>query len=186
MLYEVITGTDGFYSFEFSTTESDQTGTWRAVVTAAASNFEIPLKIEAVVPNRITVNIDSSLQTITRTDMDIPVAVDAKFLFGVAYMALVGRHLLPKRKAGTLTEAYQVKEYITEVEILEDSPVAGETIAGSGLEQEFELRVRAILRGNEKIPLPRRNRKIKAGDILFLEGNPESILKLRKKSYNFV
>ncbi len=44
---------------------------------------------------------------------------------GVLYMALVGRHLLPRRKSGTLTEAYQVKEYITEVEIIEGSPLQG-------------------------------------------------------------
>jgi len=109
-----------------------------------------------------------------------PVGV-AVLLFGIAYMALVGRHLLPKRKSGTLTEAYQVKEYITEVEILEGAPVDGLTIARSGFEQEFGLRVRAILRGREKIPFPRRNRKLKAGDILFLEGDPDAILKLRKK-----
>ena len=31
-------------------------------------------------------------------------------LFGIAYMALIGRHLLPERKSGTLTEAYQIKK----------------------------------------------------------------------------
>jgi di/tricarboxylate transporter len=101
--------------------------------------------------------------------------------FGIAYMALAGRHLLPKRKAGTLTEAYQVKEYITEVEVLEDSPIAGSTIAKSGLEQEVGLTVRALLRGHQKFPHPHRNRKIHGGDILFLEGNPEAILNLRQK-----
>ncbi len=100
---------------------------------------------------------------------------------GVLYMALVGRHLLPRRKSGTLTEAYQVKEYITEVEIIEGSPLAGMTIAGSGLERDFNLKVRAILRGKQKIPFPRRNRKFKEGDILLLEGNPEGVLKVRKK-----
>ncbi len=102
-------------------------------------------------------------------------------LTGITYMAFAGRHLLPSRKAGTLTEAYQVKEYITEVDILESSPIAGGTIAKSGLEQEFGLKVRAILRGKQKIPFPRRNRKLYEGDTLFLEGNPEAILNLRKK-----
>ena len=99
---------------------------------------------------------------------------------GVTYMALFGRHLLPQRKSGTLTEVYQVKEYITEIEILPECPLAGLTIAKSRLENEFSLKVRAILRGQQKYPFPRRNRKILAGDILFLEGNPESILNLRK------
>lgn len=97
---------------------------------------------------------------------------------GIAYMALIGRRLLPTRKSGKLTEAYQVKEYITQIEILPDSPVAGQTIAGSALETDFGLRVRAILRGREKFPTPRRNRKLRAGDILFLEGDPKAILKV--------
>ncbi len=101
--------------------------------------------------------------------------------FGVAYMALVGRHILPRRKAGTLTEAYQVKEYITEVEILEGSSLAGQTIAKSALERDFGLEVRAILRGKIKIPFPHRNRKLHAGDVLFLKGNPEAILKVREQ-----
>ncbi len=100
---------------------------------------------------------------------------------GTLYMSLIGRHLLPKRKAGTLTEAYQVKEYITEVEIARESPLDGKTITQSGLENDFELKVRAILRDKRKYPYPRRNRKLHAGDILFLEGNPEGILKVRKK-----
>ncbi|MGE4543351.1 MAG: SLC13 family permease [Pedobacter sp.] len=97
---------------------------------------------------------------------------------GISYMALFGRKLLPTRKSGKLTEAYQVKEYITQVEILPDSPIASQTIAGSGLERDFQLQVRAILRGREKVPQPRRNRKLRVGDILFLEGNPQGILKV--------
>ncbi len=99
---------------------------------------------------------------------------------GIGYMLLLGRRLLPVRKSGQLTEAYQVKEYITQAEILPDSPIAGQTIAGSSLERDFQLRVRAILRGREKIPAPRRNRKLRGGDILFLEGNPQGILKVIK------
>ena len=98
---------------------------------------------------------------------------------GIAYMTLIGRHLLPQRKAGTLTEAYQVKEYITEVEILPGSPLAGTTIARSGLETECQLRVRSLLREGRKFPFPRRNRKLQAGDLLTLEGDPQGILKLR-------
>lgn len=97
---------------------------------------------------------------------------------GTGYMALLGTRLLPARKSNKLTEAYQVKEYITQVEILPDSPIAGQTIAGSNLERDFQLRVRGILRGRRKYPQPRRNRKLREGDILFLEGDPQGILKV--------
>lgn len=109
-----------------------------------------------------------------------PVGV-AIVVTGTLYMAFIGRHLLPKRKAGTLTEAYQVKEYITEVEIMADSPLAGKTITQSGLNSEFNLKVMGILRERKKIPYPRRNHKLRIGDILFIEGNPEGILKVRQQ-----
>lgn len=101
--------------------------------------------------------------------------------FGILYMALLGRHLLPTRKSGTLTEAYQVKEYVTEVEILEGSPLHNQSIANSYLERQFNLTVRALLRNREKIPQPRRNRKLYVGDILFIEGDPDDVLKLQQK-----
>lgn len=99
---------------------------------------------------------------------------------GILYMVLVGRHLLPIRKSGSLTESYQVKEYIAEVEIISPSPLAGLTIAASGIERDFGMRVRGILRDNRKIPHPHRNNKLREGDTLFLEGNPEGILKVSK------
>jgi len=99
---------------------------------------------------------------------------------GILYMVFLGRHFLPRRKSGTLTEQYQVKEYITEAEILPRSPMAGLTIAASGLDRDLNLRVRGILRGRRKITQPRRNNKLQAGDILFLEGDPQGILKIRE------
>jgi di/tricarboxylate transporter len=102
-------------------------------------------------------------------------------VFGILYMVFAGRHLLPMRKSGTLTEAYQAKGYVTEVEILEGSPLHGQTIAGSFLERQFNLTVRGLLRNREKIPQPRRNRKLYVGDFLFLEGDPEDMLKLKKE-----
>ncbi len=98
---------------------------------------------------------------------------------GVIYMGFVGRFLLPNRKSGTLTEAYQVKEYITQAVIVEGSPLDGKRISQCGLKEKYGLDIRAILRGRRKYPFPHRNRKIYAGDMLFLEGDPEAILKAR-------
>jgi di/tricarboxylate transporter len=100
---------------------------------------------------------------------------------GISYMAFFGHKLLPLRKSGTLTEAYQVKEYITEVEIMEGSPLHGKSISKSHLERELNMKVRALLRNRQKFPQPKRNRKLLTGDILFLEGDPEGILKVRKE-----
>ena len=99
---------------------------------------------------------------------------------GIFYMVFFGRKKLPVRKEKTLSEAYQTKEYITEVEIIENSPLAGLTISKSHIETDFNLKVRAILRDKQKIPFPRRNHKLHEKDILFLEGNPEGILRVTK------
>ncbi|MCF6178454.1 MAG: SLC13 family permease [Geopsychrobacter sp.] len=99
---------------------------------------------------------------------------------GVLYMSTFGRRFLPERKTGTLTSAYQVKAYIAEVEVLPGAAIANKTIAASRLEENHALKVRAILRGRQKFPFPHRNRKILAGDILFVEGNPKTILQLHR------
>ena len=101
-------------------------------------------------------------------------------LVGVFYMAVIGFRLLPDRKSGTLTEAYQVKEFTAEVEVIPGSPLAGTTLSHAGFE-DFNLKVRAIMRGELKIPMPRRNQKLHEGDILFLAGEPKNILQIRKK-----
>lgn len=100
---------------------------------------------------------------------------------GIGFMLLVGRHLLPNRKAGSLTEAYQVKEYISEFELLPKSPLIGRTISNSQIERDFKLQVRALLRDSQKFPFPHRNRKLRQGDILFLGGDPSGILQVREK-----
>jgi di/tricarboxylate transporter len=100
---------------------------------------------------------------------------------GVGFMLLFGRHLLPSRKAGSLTEAYQVKEYISEVELLPKSPLIGRTIEESGIQQDFKLQIRALLRDEQKFPFPHRKRVLRQGDILFLGGDPSGILQVRDK-----
>jgi di/tricarboxylate transporter len=100
-------------------------------------------------------------------------------LAGTFYMVTIGRRLLPDRKSGNLTTAYQVKAYIAEVEVLSGAKIANKTIAASHLEESHKLKVRAILRGRQKFPFPHRNRKILEGDILFIEGSPKEILGIR-------
>lgn len=99
---------------------------------------------------------------------------------GIAYMVVIGRRLLPERKSGTLTTAYQVKAYIAEVEVLKGSHIANKTIAASGIEEHHALKIRGILRGRQKFPRPHHNRKILEKDILFVEGSPKTILELHR------
>lgn len=113
-----------------------------------------------------------------------------------AYMVLIGRHLLPERKAtADLTESYQVRDYLTEVRVLPGSPLVGKTRIESRLGQEFDLNILARigdqrgLTGRAKQRLStssrrrltlRRDERIQEGDILIVRGNLDTILSIKE------
>ncbi len=100
-------------------------------------------------------------------------------VISLAYMVLIGRHLLPNRPSASLKKLAQVKAYISEVLIKEDSPYIGKTIQQSGLESNLHLKVRSLMREHLKITSPRRSLILKEKDTLFIEGEPEQLLKLK-------
>jgi di/tricarboxylate transporter len=46
-------------------------------------------------------------------------------VIGLAYMLVVGIHLLPARKTGARTEQYRLRDYLTEIAVAEDSKLVG-------------------------------------------------------------
>ncbi len=70
---------------------------------------------------------------------------------GMLYMLLVGLRLLPSGKsAESLTEQYHVRQYMTEVIVLDDSPLIGKSLAEARISDELDLTVLGILRGEEQ------------------------------------
>ena len=74
-------GHDGMYSFNFKTSPDDPTGNWEAVVTLGAQNWSKTVKVEAVKPNNILINLDLN------DDPALPIAsvkgdISAKWLVG--------------------------------------------------------------------------------------------------------
>ncbi len=101
---------------------------------------------------------------------------------GVAYMMLAGRRLLPTRiTPGDLTREYHVREFLTEVEILEDSPLIGKTLAEVKLRQAYELNVIYLRRGEEPLHTELHALRLAAGDILLLEGSSAKLLSGKKQ-----
>src|SRR5687768_14243666 len=69
---------------------------------------------------------------------------------GMFYMLLLGRSLLPRKKsAESLTEQYHVRQYMTEVIVLDDSPLIGKSLAEARISDELDLTVLGILRGED-------------------------------------
>ncbi|NIP24723.1 MAG: hypothetical protein GWO38_13120, partial [Phycisphaerae bacterium] len=74
---------------------------------------------------------------------------------GVAYMLLLGRHLLPTTKTeDDLTRSYQLRDYATEIRILPNSPLVGKTIVESGFGENYDLTIINKLSTPEAKQLP--------------------------------
>ena len=103
---------------------------------------------------------------------------------GMLYMLLLGRRLLPKAKgAESLTEQYHVRQYMTEVIVLDDSPLIGKSLAKARLGDELDLNVLGILRGEEQFRIaPNSSEQIKADDLLLVQGRAEDILRVKAEA----
>jgi len=103
---------------------------------------------------------------------------------GMLYMLFVGRRLLPSRKSNeSLTEQYHVRQYMTEVIVLDDSPLINKSLGDARISDELDLTVLGILRGEEKNRIaPNRAEQIRAGDLLLVQGRVEDILKVKAEA----
>src|SRR4029079_6390074 len=99
------------------------------------------------------------------------------FSVGMIYMLLVGRRLLPSRGGeSSLAEQYHIREYVSELLVLPDSPLVGKTLDEASLNTELELNVIGIVRGGEKINAPSPSERIRRRDSLLVEGTLANIL----------
>ena len=104
-------------------------------------------------------------------------------VIGIIYMLIFGKRLLPneKREADKLAETFDVKEYITEIELLENSKAVGCKIMDSDLIKEIDLDIIEVRRNGSKFTLPQGDFILKAGDILKVRSNVKRIKSLKDK-----
>lgn len=85
-----------------------------------------------------------------------------------------GYRLIPRdrRSAPTLGEVLDIQDYTTEAEIPDTSPACGETVARFQHRHDDDVKVTAMLRDGAR-SRPHPNTKLRAGDVLILEGAPD-------------
>lgn len=104
------------------------------------------------------------------------------FAVGMFYMLLFGRHLLPYRGGeDSLTEQYQMREYVSELLVMPDSPLDGKTLGESNISTDLELTVLGIVRGDERIVAPGADERIQRRDSLIVEGTITDILRVKEQ-----
>ncbi len=109
---------------------------------------------------------------------------------GVAFVALVGRHLLPDRTPGSgaeskgeLQSSYELEEHLFSTRIRPGSPLAGRTLAESRLGSALHLTAVAIRRDGELELGPRATDVLRAGDTLILHGRPDHLKRLHGRQH---
>lgn len=100
-------------------------------------------------------------------------------LAGIGVIALLGPRLLPDRArdgereirpAGTLMEAYQLRQEVQAAYVKPASRMAGQTLADGGWGERLGLNVLAISRGGVVTLAPPRAERVREGDIVMYTG----------------
>ncbi|MFN4101484.1 MAG: SLC13 family permease, partial [Pararhodobacter sp.] len=96
-------------------------------------------------------------------------------LAGILFVALIGWRLVPARRpAGEAV--FETGAYLTELRVPEGSKADGLTLRGFEEALEgVEMTVLALIRGSVRQDHPNGSRKIKAGDLLIVEGDAKSL-----------
>jgi di/tricarboxylate transporter len=100
---------------------------------------------------------------------------------GILYMVLIGRHLLPEREgAQGRRDVYRLREYVTEVMVSNNSPLARNTLLESRLGRDYDLTVLAIERDGKGVSPIGRETVVQAGDLLTVECSVDSLISARQ------
>jgi uncharacterized protein with PhoU and TrkA domain len=104
---------------------------------------------------------------------------------GIAFMVLIGRHLLPSSSPGAddgsrpaLGTSYQLDTNIFTAGIPKGSPLDGRTLAESRLGSALYLTVLALQRKGVLILAPRPNDILQSGDTLIVHGSPNHLQRI--------
>lgn len=104
------------------------------------------------------------------------------FSIGIIYLAVITPLLLPNRKTAneqSISQDYQLKDYITELLITPRSSLIGQTLRQSEIQRKFDMDVLEIIRNDTHFAQPLGDKILNAGDILLVRSGREELLKIR-------
>ncbi len=98
-------------------------------------------------------------------------------LAGVAFVALIGWRLLPKREKqqSSADRLFEISDYLVEVRIPDGSPWVDQRIGEIEALAGDDIVAVGLLRGRDKVVHPSRWRRFQAGDILIVKADPSEL-----------
>ena len=97
---------------------------------------------------------------------------------GVAYLALIGWRLLPRKRqaADSAQELFELADYVAELKVSEDAKIIGRKVSDlDELAAKSDVEILGLVRQGRRLPGLARRAEIQAGDVLVVEAGPESI-----------
>ncbi|MFN3580893.1 MAG: SLC13 family permease [Pseudomonas sp.] len=94
---------------------------------------------------------------------------------GIIFAVLAGRWLIPSRHKQDI-DSFDTGTYLTEVRIEENAKVAGKSLREiERLLDDSDAQIVGMVRNDFRVTAPLPGRKLKAGDILVIEADPEAL-----------
>jgi di/tricarboxylate transporter len=99
---------------------------------------------------------------------------------GTAYLLAVGPRLLPERVKARreLTDEFEMTQYLTEVVVGEESPMVGKSVDTALGDVDVDAGIVQLIRGGRAFNEPLARKEVRAGDILVLRVDRESLVGL--------
>jgi di/tricarboxylate transporter len=97
---------------------------------------------------------------------------------GILYMMTIGQMLLPVNQKESLEEDYSVRDYLSEVVILEKSELIGEKVVESAI-SKLNFSIVSIIRNKQKF-VPNNFTKLEENDLILVKGFVDNLLKIKE------
>ena len=97
-------------------------------------------------------------------------------LGGIIFVSLLGWRLIPQRQGqSSREELFQIKEYVTEVKVPENSKFIAKPLHELENIRDAEITILGLIRGDWRVPAPAKFEILRADDVLIVEADSDSL-----------
>lgn len=103
-------------------------------------------------------------------------------ILGVGLMVLLGGRLIPKRKTIGVEKLFNIGEFLSEVQVVDSSKLAGKPMMDMNRIHKLDIDVLSIIRNDQKIVAPGPDEILVSGDILIIKALSQDLADLIDKT----